>query len=51
MQKKHSGMEALAAFIVDKRKLIIALFILVGISCVFTAKLVGVEDNGRKHQS
>ena len=45
MQKKHSGMEALAAFIVDKRKLIIALFILSGISCVFTAKLVGVEDN------
>ncbi len=45
MQKKHSGMERLAAFIVDKRVLIIILFLIACISCVFTAGLVGVEDD------
>lgn len=45
MQKKHSGMERLAAFIVDKRVLIIIIFLIACISCVFTAGLVGVEDD------
>lgn len=45
MQKKHNGMEALAGFIVDKRVLIITLFLIACVSCIFTAGLVGVEDD------
>ncbi len=45
MQKNHGGMEKLAAFIVDKRKLIIALFAIACVCCVFTAGLVDVEDD------
>lgn len=45
MHKKHGGMEALAAFIVDKRVLIVILFLIACVSCVFTAGLVGVEDD------
>lgn len=45
MQKEHSGMEKLAAFIVDKRKLILILFLIACISCVFTAGLVDVQDD------